>query len=588
MKSSMLLLVLSLSVSLGAGTALAQNAAVRGTVTDADGAALGGANVLVRAPAQTAMVAGTATDADGAYRIGGLAAGTYEVVARFVGFVDAVQTVTLAAGQTATVDLVLDADDVALNPVVVTASRRQEKALDAPASISVVTARELEADPVPSPTVSLRNMPGVDIAQVGVDRYQVTLRGFNEVFVSRLYVLTDYRQAVTPSLGVNQFGSMPISPLDLAQIEVVRGPGSALYGPGVEQGVVHFITKDPLTFPGTSAMIGGGERSTFQASLRHAGILNDRVGYKVVGYYSRAEDWPFDPDDAADLDILCNIARDADGNASRCARDAAGTVIEAIELAERDDETWKGYGAGTLQYRFAPTTVLTLFGGYSALKQINQANTGENQIDNFGTLFGQARLQAGNFFAQAYLNRNDAGDTFVIRSGADIIDESTQFTAQAQYDLDFAGGRQGFIVGGDYKVTTPKTGGTIHGRNEEDDQLVEAGVYLQSETHVTPQLDLVLTGRLDRDNVIEKVQLSPRAALVFKPTPAHSLRATYNRAFTTPAGVNLFLDLVVAPPAANGGLFGIRAVGARDPFTFDDANLVSLVPSLAGALAPLG
>ncbi|MDX1548499.1 MAG: TonB-dependent receptor, partial [Rhodothermales bacterium] len=70
--------------------------------------------------------------------------------------------------------------------------------------------------------------------------------------------------------------------------------------------------------------------------------------------------------------------------------------------------------------------------------------------------------------------------------------------------------------------------------------------------------------------------------------PAHSLRATYNRAFTTPAGVNLFLDLVVAPPAANSGLFGIRAGGARDPFTFDDANLVSLVPSLAGALAPLG
>ncbi len=560
------------------GFALAQTASIEGVVQEADtNAPLGGANVVVLNPNSATMVSGAATDAEGRYAIRGLAPGAYQVVARFVGFRDAQVSVTLTAGEQRTLDFTL-MEGVTLNPVVVTASRRQEKSLDAPASISVLEAAQLEQDPAPSPAASLRNTTGVDIAQVGVDRYQLTLRGFNEVFVSRTYVLVDYRQTVTPSLGFNSFAGMPISPIDLAQIEVVRGPNSALYGPGVEQGVVHFITKDPFTYPGTTFMLAGGQQGTFQGSLRHAGVIDDRLGYKVVGYYGRADDWKLDPDDPADNVILEAIAPNR--------LDRNGNVIGPID--GRDTDTWKGYGTGTLQNKITPGVTLTAMGGYSSIKQVNQANTGENQIDQFAARFGQLRLQAGGFFAQAYLNQNDAGDTFVYRSGAAIVDESTQFTTQAQYSFDVLDGRQSFVVGADYKVTTPKTGGTIHGINEDNDQLTEIGGYVQSETRLSEQFDVVLAGRLDRDDVIEKTQFSPRVGLVFKPTPVHSLRATYNRAFTTPAGVNLFLDLLVAPPAANNGLFGVRARGAGQPFTFSANTPVSLVPSLAAALAPLG
>ncbi len=569
MKRSLSMLCLS-AILLGFGMsvpALAQTASIQGMVREAaTNAPLGGANVVVLNPNAATMVSGAATNAEGQYAIRGLAAGTYQVVARFVGFRDAQVTVTLAAGEQRTLDFDLQ-EGVSLNPVVVSASRRQEKSLDAPASISVLEAAALEQDPAPSAAASLRNTTGVDIAQVGVDRYQLTLRGFNEVFVARTYALVDYRQTVTPSLGFNSYASMPISPIDLAQVEVVRGPNSALYGPGVEQGVVHFITKDPFTYPGTTLMVAGGQQSTIQGSLRHAGVINDRLGYKVVGYYSQAEDWKLDPNDAADKVILDAIAPSVGG---------------------RDYDTWKGYGTGTLQYKVTPGITLTGMGGYSAVKQVNQANTGENQIDKFASLFGQVRLQAGGLFAQAYLNQNDAGDTFVYRSGAAIVDESTQFTSQAQYSFDVLEGRQSFIVGADYKVTTPKTGGSFHGVNEENDQLTEIGAYAQSETRLSDQFDVILTGRIDRDNVIEKTQFSPRVGLVFKPAPAHSVRATYNRAFTPPAGVNLFLDLLVAPPSANNGLFGVRGRGAFEPFTFSDNTLVSLVPSLAGALAPVG
>ncbi|MFQ5568954.1 MAG: TonB-dependent receptor domain-containing protein [Rhodothermales bacterium] len=562
------------------GAAIAQQtASIQGTVVEADSnEPLIGANVVVRMTNSLTMVAGAASGSDGGFVIDGLLPGTYDVVARFVGFQDQeMNDVVLAAGEQRTVNFVLEAG-LTLNPVVITASRQNEKVLDAPASISVVEAAELEKDPVPSPVMSLRNMTGVDIAQPGVDRYQVTLRGFNEVFVTRTYALVDYRQTVTPSLGINQFSGMPISPIDLAQVEVVRGPGSALYGPGVEQGVIHFITKDALTYPGTTVMIGGGQQTTFQGSIRHAGIVNDKLGYKVVAYYSQAKDWELDPNDEDDAVILNAIAP------SRLDED--GNVIGAIE--GRDDDTWKAYGTATLQYRFSPSTTLTAMGGYSAIKQINQANTGENQIDNFGNMFGQVRLQSGSLFLQAYLNKNDAGDTFVYRSGAAIVDESTQFTGQGQYDLTLLDGRQSFIIGADYKVTTPKTKGTIHGLNEDLDQLTEIGAYIQSDTRLSDQFDLVLTGRIDRDDVIEKVQFSPRVGLVFKPDARNSFRATYNRAFTTPAGVNLFLDLLVSPPSSNSGLFGVRGRGAWQPFTFSPNTLVSLTPPLAGALSQLG
>jgi len=331
------------------GLAAAQSmATLQGRVTDAEsGDPLPGANVVLYRPGETAAFRGAATDLEGRYRLENLPAGTYEVVARFVGYADARRTVTLTAGATVTVDLALAPVELGLNPVVVTASRRQEKVLESPASISVLDARDLEQTATHATAAALRYTPGVDISQSSLNRFQVSLRGFNSVFVAKTYALVDYRQATTPSLAINEFSSMPLAPIDLARIEVVRGPNSALYGAGVEQGVIHFITKDPLTYPGTSVMLGGGERSIIQGALRHAGVIDDRLGYKIVGYYSQGEDWKLDPNDPHDRELLDAIHPRWGG---------------------RDYDTWQGYVYGTLQYRLGPQTTLTASGGYSSIK----------------------------------------------------------------------------------------------------------------------------------------------------------------------------------------------------------------------------
>ncbi|NKB71100.1 MAG: TonB-dependent receptor [Candidatus Latescibacteria bacterium] len=106
------------------------------------------------------------------------------------------------------------------------------------------------------------------------------------------------------------------------------------------------------------------------------------------------------------------------------------------------------------------------------------------------------------------------------------------------------GPRQRFIYGADAMWTRPDTGGTITGNNEEDDDINEYGAYVQSETALSDKLDLVLALRYDDHNRLEDPEISPRAALVYKPQQTQTMRLTYNRAFSTPTTNNLYLDLV--------------------------------------------
>ena len=470
------------------------------------------------------MIAGAASGADGSYEISGIPPGTYMLSVRFVGYEEEQRQISLQPGESLTADVALRPTGFDLNAVVVSASRASEKVLDAPASISVLDAREIESVALPSSAMLLRNVTGVDVAQTGVNRHEIVLRGFNNVFTGATYVMTDYRRAAVTSLGLNHYGLMPISQIDLERVEVVRGPGSALFGAGVDAGVIHFISKDPFTHPGTTVRVGGGLRNTLTASLRHAGVAGDKLGYKVVADFQRANDFAFDPEDELDAFQLATFRE------------------EALPV---DYNTHNYTLSGLLSWRPRSNVTLTANGGFSAAKGIVLSGIGTTQAEGFGYRYGQLRLDAGGFFAQAYANFNDAGDSFVYREGSvpDVVDHSTLVNVQGQYNFDILDERFRFIVGAEYELTNPATEATIFGRNDDDDRFAETGAYLQSVVRLTPALNATLAVRADRHDLFDGVQFSPRAALVFKPDPAHSLRATFNRAFASPGTTNLFLDI---------------------------------------------
>src|SRR5690606_2383666 len=576
---------------LTASLARAQSASVTGTVTDAeDGLPLIGANVVLYESDGVSMVGGAATDANGRYEITGIEPSAYVLAFQFLGHAEFRLPITLAAGASEVVDAALRPTGVELNPVIVTASRLAEKALDAPASISVMDADEIQMNPLPSSAAVLRNTMGVDMAQTGIDRYEIVLRGFNNAFSGAAYVLTDYRQGAIASLRVNANQMMPITQIDLERVEDVRGPGSALYGPGVVAGVIHLMSQAPYTYPGPSVTVGGGTREMLIASARHAGVVNGKLGYKVVGNFSRAEEWHFDPDDPLDAVQLCSFRSDIEGEDVvdvTCEIDGELRVVQR----ELDYGNYKYNINGTLSYRFRPDVTLTANGGFSSSKRIFLSGIGTLQSDGFGYSYGQLRLDAGRFFAQAYVNANNAGNSFVYRETAvaDVVDNSILFNAQAQYNLDLMQDRLALIMGVDYELTSPDTDRTINGRNEDDDQTHEVGAYVQGTMNLTPKLDATAALRTDYNTVVEQIQLSPRAALVYKPTNTHSVRATYNRAFSSPGTNSLFLDIA----AGSAGPLSIRARGAAHGFTFQrdpDGHLIasSLIPEIFGNERPAG
>ncbi len=516
------LLVLALAVwgVLPAAAQRGETGGISGRVTSETGEPVSGARVEVLSlTGQT--LAGTLTDRAGNYRVENLPPGSYTVRIGSLGFAARdFQNVQVSTAAVTTVNVDLVAQAVQLNPIVVSASRRTERLLDAPARVEVVGELEIEERPVVTPVEHLRAVPGVDIATHGLQSTNVVARGFNNIFSGALYALTDHRLAGVPSLRANLMHFVPATNEDMERMEVVLGPGSALYGPNTANGVLHIFTRSPLSEQGTVATLGGGERSVLHGTIRTSHLLTENVGIKVSGEYLTGQEWPY-------TDPVEEQARLANPN---------------TRIGVRDFDIQRWAVDARADWRITPDlTGIFSVGRTTAVRGIELTGLGAAQVDNWAYTYYQARANWQRLFVQAYLNTSNAGDTYTLRDGASVVDESMLFVSQAQHGFSL-GERQSFTYGLDYFRTMPETGGTIHGRHEDDDVTTEFGGYLQSETALHPMLDLVLAGRVDTHSHLPDPVFSPRAAVVFKPLQNHSLRLTYNQAFNTPRSIDLFLD----------------------------------------------
>jgi outer membrane receptor for ferrienterochelin and colicins len=561
--------------------AMAQGGGIAGTVTSGDGGTpVQGVRVQALASNGQAVAAVLTRD-DGTYRIGNLAAGTYSLVARRLGYGEKrVDNIAVGAGSTITTNIQLVAVVTELNPVVTTASRKPEKALDAPASISVVDVREIQERPSVTVADHLKGLPGVDIQTGGIAQSNVVARGFNNAFSGSILTLQDYRFAAVPSLRVNIPFLFTATNEDIERVEVLLGPASALYGPNSANGVLHVITKSPFSSQGTTVTIDGGERSLLRGSFRTAGLFTPKLGYKISGEAFTANDW------------ASETARDTLGNrivgaGGRPVYDPGEPDVFPAEAPAarrgqpniRDFDLRKYSGEARVDYRpSADKEFVTTFGMNMFANGLDYTGAnGTGQVKNWLFRSIQQRARVGRFFGQAFLNVNNAGNedsldtdgTFLLRSGQPIVDQSRVFAAQLQHGYAL-GSKQDFVYGLDYIKTDARTGGTINGRNEDNDGITEIGGYVQSTTNLTSKFDFIAALRADNNNRIDGNQISPRLALIFKPSATQNFRATFNRAFSTPANFSYFLDLIQARNIGNSG-YNIRALGnpPKEGWTFN-------------------
>jgi outer membrane receptor for ferrienterochelin and colicins len=535
-----------------ASQAAAQRATVHGEVRSADGPVPG---ALVEAMLDDSVAARAQANDEGRYRVD-LLPGTYAFVVRSIGYTMLRRDSVVVAGPLR-LDATLEALPYHLNTVVVTALRRTEKALDAPASITVVDQRQVQERNATTALDHTVGLPGVDVAVQGLQGRQVVGRGFNQTFGTSLLLLSDYRIASIPSLRANL--SHFITPVedDVDRVEVLRGPASALYGPNAADGVVHFITRSPFESPGLSMSLTAGGQSLVEGTGRYAKVVSPSLAFKISGKYFKGDEWSALPVPA--------------------------------ELAPRDPLIERAGGEARIDLRPSPTaTAVLTVGSTLAMSHVEYTPIGASQVRDWRYDFAQLRYSDRRFFAQTFVNINDAGETFNLRTLEQVHDRSNLFVAQVQHGFDIDQ-RSTLTYGLDFQRTDPRTAGTINGRNEDDDVSLELGAYGQAETRLSPALTLLTAARVDRHNRMNGAVFSPRVGLVLSPAEGQRLRLTYNRAFTTPTATDLFLDTHVA--SLSPLPYSILAEGVpQDGFHFDRScpgGLCMTSPFVPGASLPV-
>ena len=337
---------------MGFSILIAQKGSISGKVTDsANGNPLIGANVIIDETSQ-----GAASDAKGRYAIKELNPGSYTIRVSYIGYRDYMENIEVIDSEKKSLDLALQPEAIEMETYVVTASRRRERVEDAPAAISVISKREIRRESNTNLGDYLKGTKGIDFTQSGIDSYNMTARGFNSSFSSRLLTLTDGRMANVPSLRLTAYNVIPVSFEDVEQIEVVLGPSSALYGPNAHSGVLNIVTSSPLRSTGTSINIQGGllsqtdtdllKKLTFRTAHKFGNI-----GIKLSGVALAGQDWThFNQDELEGHDPAFlgrpNLKYDRLDKGGRLALENDKNPIftqEMIPYVEGSDESWVGY-----------------------------------------------------------------------------------------------------------------------------------------------------------------------------------------------------------------------------------------------------
>jgi outer membrane receptor protein involved in Fe transport len=240
---SPLLFLLSFSFS---STAFTQNAALSGKVTDAvSGEALVGATIRVSST-------GAIADAAGKYTLS-LAPGSYEISISYIGYTGKSLTIRLAAGETRTLDATLDNADNLLQTATVTSGKFEKPLGEVTVSMDIIKPTLLKNTNSTSVDEVLVKVPGVSI----IDG-QASIRGgagFSYGAGTRVLILVDDMPALQPDAGLPNWDDFPVE--NIAQVEVLKGAASALYGSSAMNGIINIRTGYAKEKPETEVSVFG-------------------------------------------------------------------------------------------------------------------------------------------------------------------------------------------------------------------------------------------------------------------------------------------------------------------------------------------
>ncbi len=172
--------------------------------------------------------------------------------------------------------------------LVFTASRHEQKISETAAAVYVVSHEDIRRSGATTIPDILRMVPGLQVAQINSNMWAVTSRGFNRRFSDKLLVLMDGRSVYSSTFTGVLWDTKDTLIEDIERIEVIRGPGAALWGANAVNGIINIITKKVEDTQGALLTFGAGNIERSFGGVRYGGKLGNDLFYKCyVKYFDR-------------------------------------------------------------------------------------------------------------------------------------------------------------------------------------------------------------------------------------------------------------------------------------------------------------
>ncbi|HNP30910.1 TonB-dependent receptor [Nitrospira sp. MA-1] len=383
------------------------------------------------------------------------------------------------------------------------AAAHEQPISDAPSNVYVITAEDIsQSGAVDLPTV-LRRIPGLEVIQMTGAHFDVSMRGDNQNRANKLLVLVDGRSIYLDPQGDMLWKAIPITLPEIKQIEVLKGPASAIYGFNAYDGVINIITKSAEEMKGLTVQAGGGEFSTAMISAIYGGRFED-LSYRISYGHDQTNEWD-DRDKKAfgsnKFNIATTYALPGDtavklSGGFLTSSQYDGPIVDIVDISSQKPE--QGYVNAAYE-----GANYFLRGYWTNLHQPSDVNAFSPQISPFISFFSPQ-----NGSSEQVLNWNS-------------------YNVEGQHRLEIGATNQ-LTYGFNYRYNST-TSNFLSGSNHEN----RLGLYVQEEWEPISMLTAVAGLRFDMDTYINPTY-SPRGSLIFKPSENHAFRLTAAIAYRAP------------------------------------------------------
>lgn len=415
-----------------------------------------------------------------------------------------------------------------LNVEVTSVTKQAQPLAQTAAAIFVLSQEDIRRSGATSIPDALRMVPGLQVARLDSNKWAISSRGFNGRFANKLLVLIDGRTVYTPLFSGVYWDVQDTMMEDIDRIEVIRGPGAALWGANAVNGVINVITKKTKDTQGGLLVGGAGTEERGFTGIRYGTKLSDRTHMRAYGkFFARDDQATATGDPATDPWHQARGGMRIDHSTS------------AGDLLTLQGDFYQG------EYRERVTSP-TLTSPFSSTSDLKGQVTGGNLLGRWT----HAISPTSSFTLQMYYDRSERG-TPQLGEKRDIADIDFQhhLAVSTQHHL---------VWGLGYRFTNDQL------TNSQTIQFTPLSRVLnlwsgfaQDEITLVPKTVTLTLGSKIEHNDLSGLVVQPNGRLRWTPTDRQTVWASVARAVRTPSRAEddiRITQTTASPSAATGGL----------------------------------